>query len=126
MLEGLDNFMTKYILIPLTTMDIYPIILNIVGVKMENQTKFDGMDLLNIIKSTVKTHSLYDFGTTIQNDSPHTAIKLLYGLWKFSRLMNQLSFLSRTAFKKYERISTIRKGEILRPCCLAKIALETK
>jgi arylsulfatase A-like enzyme len=56
MLEWPDKFKPEHISTPATTMDIYPTLLKIVNVKMENQPRLDGMDLSGIIKGTEQTH----------------------------------------------------------------------
>ena len=56
MLEWPNKFKPKHISTPATTMDIYPTLLEIVGIKMENQPKLDGMSLSALIKGAKQIH----------------------------------------------------------------------
>ena len=66
LLEWPTKFKPKHIAAPASTMDIYPTLLEIVGVKMKNQPKLDGIDLANIIDGSEQVRKpigfWYDYG----------------------------------------------------------------
>ncbi len=110
MLEWPEKLKPEHISVPATTMDINPTILNIAGVKMKNQPKRDGIDLMPLIKGTEQTHPPIGFWHNYEKGQATYSDRIIKRLMEARQAGEPTPYPERL-LKNVNQFPTLEKGK---------------